>query len=112
MNSWVLTMVEGVAEALTLARSLGLDPQLFLDAVKGSATDAPYVQVKGAAMLGGDLDAQFPLWGAAKDARLIEEAGRDAGVELAIIAAARTHFERAQAQGHGDLDMAATYLSH
>jgi 3-hydroxyisobutyrate dehydrogenase len=111
-NSWVLTIVEGVAESLVLARALGLDPQSFLDVVKGGAVDAPYVQLKGAAMLTGNLDAQFPLWGAAKDARLIEDAGREAGVDLAIIAAARKHFERALADGHGELDMAATYLSH
>jgi len=111
-NSWVLTIVEGVAESLRLAKALGLDPQQFLEVVKGGALDAPYVQLKGAAMLNGDLDAQFPLWGAAKDARLIQEAGREAGVDLAIIEAARRHFERAVADGHGDLDMAATYLSH
>jgi 3-hydroxyisobutyrate dehydrogenase len=111
-NSWVLTVVEGVAESLALARALGLDPQSFLDVVKGGALDAPYVQLKGAAMLSGDFDAQFPLWGAAKDARLIDEAASEAGVELSLIAAARKHFERAEADGHGDLDMAATYLSH
>ena len=111
-NSWVLTVVEGVAEALTLSTALGLDPQSFLDVIKGSATDSPYVQLKGAAMLSGELEAQFPLWGAAKDARLIEEAATEAGVELAIIAGARRHFERAEADGHGELDMAATYLSH
>ena len=111
-NSWVLTVVEGVAESLALANALGLDPQSFLDVVKGGAVDAPYVQLKGAAMLSGHLDAQFPLWGAAKDARLIEEAGERAGVDLALIAAARKHFERALADGHGELDMAATYLSH
>jgi 3-hydroxyisobutyrate dehydrogenase len=111
-NAWVLTVVEGVAESLALAKALGLDPQQFLDLMKGGATDAPYVQVKGTAMLSGELDAQFPLWGAAKDARLIEEAGERAGVDMAVIAAARKHFERAEAEGHGDLDMAATYLSH
>jgi 3-hydroxyisobutyrate dehydrogenase len=111
-NSWVLTVVEGVAEALTLAKALDLDPQSFLDVIKGGAMDAPYVQLKGAAMLSGDLEPQFPLWGAAKDARLIQEAGRAAGVDLAIIEAARRHFERALADGHGELDMAATYLSH
>ena len=111
-NSWVLTVVEGVAEALALAKALGVDPQSFLDVVKGSATDSPYVQLKGAAMLSGDLEAQFPLWGAAKDARLIEEAATAAGLELAVIPAARRHFERAEVEGHGDLDMAATYLSH
>jgi 3-hydroxyisobutyrate dehydrogenase len=111
-NSWVLTVVEGVAEALTLSTALGLDPQSFLDVIKGSATDSAYVQLKGGAMLSGELEAQFPLWGAAKDARLIEEAATEAGVELALIAGARRHFERAEAEGHGDLDMAATYLSH
>jgi len=111
-NAWVLTVVEGVAESLALAKALGLDPQQFLDVVKGGAVDAPYVQLKGAAMLSGELEAQFPLWGAAKDARLIEEAAQRAGVEMAVIAAARKHFERAEAEGHGDLDMAATYLTH
>jgi 3-hydroxyisobutyrate dehydrogenase len=111
-NSWVLTVVEGVAESLTLAKALGLDPQAFLDVVKGGALDAPYVQLKGAAMLSGDLDAQFPLWGAAKDARLIDEAAQAAGVDLAVLQAVRRHFERALSDGHGEQDMAATYLSH
>jgi 3-hydroxyisobutyrate dehydrogenase len=111
-NSWVLTVVEGVAESLTLARELGLDPQAFLDVVKGGAMDSPYVQLKGAAMLSGDFDPQFPLWGAAKDARLIDEAAREAGVDLAVAQAVRRHFERALADGHGEQDMAATYLSH
>lgn len=112
VNAWVLTIVEGVAESLALARALGLDPQLFLDAVKGGALDAPYVQIKGAAMLAGDFDPQFPLWGAAKDARLIQEAGAAAGVDLAIARALVEHFDRAAADGHADQDMTATYLSH
>lgn len=111
-NAWVLTVVEGVAESLALARALGLEPQQFLDVVRGGAMDAPYVQAKGTAMLAGDLDPQFPLWGAAKDARLIELAAKEAGVDLAIIPAVRRHFERAEEAGHGDLDMAATYLTH
>lgn len=112
VNAWVLTTVEGVAESLALARGFGLDPQLFLDVVKGGPLDSTYLQVKGAAMLSGDLDAQFPLWGAVKDARLIEEAGADAGVELALATALREHFARAEAQGYGEHDMAATYLAH
>ena len=43
-NSWVLTVVEGIAEALTLAQALGVEPQQFLDVVKGGAMDAPYVR--------------------------------------------------------------------
>lgn len=112
VNAWVLTIVEGVAESLTLAKALGLDPQVFLDAVKGGALDAPYVQVKGAAMLAGEFEPQFPLWGAVKDARLVEEAASKSGVDLAIARALVEHFERAAADGHADKDMTATYLSH
>jgi 3-hydroxyisobutyrate dehydrogenase len=48
-NAWVITVVEGIAESLALARELGLDPRLFLEAVRGGAMDAPYVQLKGSA---------------------------------------------------------------
>ncbi|MGZ4579030.1 MAG: NAD(P)-dependent oxidoreductase [Nocardioidaceae bacterium] len=111
-NSWVLTVVEGVAESLTLAKALGLDPQQFLDVVKGGAMDAPYVQLKGGAMLAGDFTPAFGLDGAAKDAGLIVEAAEGAGAKLAVLEAVRDHFARALSAGHGDKDMAATYLEH
>jgi 3-hydroxyisobutyrate dehydrogenase len=111
-NSWVLTVVEGIAESLTLARALGVEEQSFLDVIKGGAMDAPYVQLKGSAMLAGDFAPAFGLDGAAKDAGLIVAAAREAGVDLAVIEAAREHFDRALRAGHGDKDMAATYLEH
>jgi len=111
-NAWVLTVVEGIAESLALTRALGLDPQLFLDAVAGGAMDAPYVQLKGSAMLQGDFAPSFGLDGAAKDADLIVAAARDAGVELAVVEAARDHFARALAAGHGGQDLSATFLEH
>ncbi len=111
-NAWVLTVVEGVAESLTLARALGLDPRLFLEAVNGGAMDAPYVQAKGASMLAGDFTPAFRLDGAAKDAELIVAAARSAGVELAVVEAARDHISRALATGHGDEDISATFREH
>lgn len=111
-NSWVLTVVEGIAEALTLAKALGIEPQQFLDVVKGGAMDAPYVQLKGKAMLEGDFTPAFGLDGAAKDAGLIVEAARAAGADVAVIEAVQKHFARALEAGYGDRDMAATYLTH
>ena len=111
-NAWVLTVVEGIAESLTLARALGLDPALFLEAVSGGAMDAPYVQLKGSAMLDGDFAPAFGLDGAAKDAGLVVDAARGAGVDLAVLEAVRGHIDRALAAGHGDKDMAATFLEH
>ncbi len=111
-NAWVLTLVEGIAESLTLAKALGLDPNLFLEAVKGGAMDAPYVQLKGSAMLAGDFTKAFGLDGAAKDADLIVAAAREAGVELSVFEAARDHVARALSAGHGDQDVSATFLEH
>lgn len=111
-NSWVLTVVEGIAEALTLATALGVDPRLFLDVVKGGAMDAPYVQLKGSSMLAGDFSPSFGLDGAAKDAALIVDAARAAGADVAVIEAVQRHFARALEAGHGDLDLSATYLAH
>ncbi len=111
-NSWVLTVVEGIAESLTLARALGVEPRQFLEVVKGGAMDAPYVQLKGSAMLDGDFTPAFGLDGAAKDAGLIVDAARAAGADLAVIEAVQQHFARALAAGHGDKDMAATFLAH
>lgn len=111
-NAWVITVVEGIAESLALTRSLGLDPHLFLQAVAGGAMDAPYVQLKGAAMIEGDFTPSFSLDGAAKDGDLIVAAARGAGVELAVVEAARDHLARARAAGHGGQDLSATYLEH
>jgi 3-hydroxyisobutyrate dehydrogenase len=112
VNTWVLTVVEGVSESLALARELGLDPAMFLEAVAGSPLDAPYVQLKGKAMLAGEHDPAFGLDGAVKDAGLVTEAAQSVGLDLAVLDAVRTHLARAAEAGHGSLDMSATYLEH
>ncbi len=111
-NAWVFTVVEGVAESLALTRDLGLDPALFLEAVRGGALDAPYVQLKGRAMLDGGFDPAFALSGALKDGDLRLAAAAGAGLDLGVLPGVREHFQRAVDAGHGDQDMSATYLEH
>lgn len=48
---------------------------------------------------------------AAKDARLIVEAGERNGVRLDVAAASAARLERAAALGHGDEDMAAAHFA-
>lgn len=111
-NLWVTTITAGIAEALALAGSLGLDPELFLHAVRGGSMDAPYVQLKGGAMLAGQYAPSFTIQGAAKDTELILAAAAEAGLELALARAVAGQFAAGVAAGHGDLDMAAAYLNH
>ncbi|GAB2753288.1 NAD(P)-dependent oxidoreductase [Sinomonas soli] len=107
MNSWVLTIVGGTAQAISLARGLGIDPQLFLDSIAGGGTDSPYAQLKGKAMIAGEFPPAFPLDGAAKDAGLIADALRAAGVSAELMDALRGRFEAGIAAGHGGEDMAS-----
>jgi 3-hydroxyisobutyrate dehydrogenase len=110
-NSWVLALTHGTAEALALAEGLGVDPQDFLDAVGGGPLDCGYLRVKSAAIVSGDYAPNFSVATAAKDARLIVAAAEGAGVRLDLAAAGVERFRRAEQQGHGDQDMAASYFA-
>jgi 3-hydroxyisobutyrate dehydrogenase len=110
-STWVVAVTTGAAEALALARGLGVDPDLFLQTVAGGAMDCPYLQAKGAAILRGDFSPNCSVAMAEKDAYLITEAARAAGIRLDAIPAAAGRFRRAAELGHPDEDMAATYLA-
>jgi 3-hydroxyisobutyrate dehydrogenase len=110
-NSWVLALTVSIGETIAFAQRLGIDPRRFLDAIAGGPTDAPWAQLKATAILGDDYEANFPLEMAAKDARLIAEAGQAAGARMDVAKAAAERFRRAAAHGHGRDDMAAAYFA-
>lgn len=99
------------AEALALAEGLGLDPALFGELVTGGPMDNPYLQAKIKAILAGDYEPSFAVRNAAKDIRLIAEAAEAAGIKVDLALAAGERLRRAEAQGHGNEDMAATYFA-
>ncbi|WP_433784501.1 NAD(P)-dependent oxidoreductase [Actinomycetospora sp. CA-101289] len=107
VNAWIGVVVNGVAQSIALARGLGLDPQQFLDAVQGGALDAPYVQLKGKAMIDGDFTPSFELDGVIKDTDLIHAALGEAGVDATLATAVRDRLGVASDGGHGEEDMAA-----
>lgn len=109
--SYGITLTNIVAEALALAKGLGIDPALFGEIVTGGPMDSPYLQAKMKAILAGDFTTSFSVRNAEKDTRLITEAGESAGVRLDLVAAAGDRFRRAERHGHGDQDMAATYFA-
>jgi 3-hydroxyisobutyrate dehydrogenase len=110
VNAWILTVLEGTAETLAFAEGIGLDPQLVLDAVEGGPLDLPYLQTKARAIIARNFEPSFRLALAAKDARLVQEAARRAGLDLPLIESVRERFAQAADQ-HGDSDMSATYLA-
>jgi 3-hydroxyisobutyrate dehydrogenase len=107
VNAWVLSVVAGTAQSIALAEGLGLDPQLFLDTIAGGAMDAPYVQLKGRAMIAADYPPAFAVDGAHKDSGLIREALRATGTDDRLMATLNALFADAARAGRAGDDMAA-----
>ena len=111
VNNWVLEVTNATAETLALARGLGVDQDLFVQAVSGGPLDCLYMQAKAAAIMKGDFTPNFSVKMAGKDADLIVMASQAAGLRLDLAEAAARRFRRAAELGHGGEDMAATYFA-
>jgi 3-hydroxyisobutyrate dehydrogenase len=108
-NSWVTTIVAASAQAIAFSRDLGLDPQVFLDMIKGGAVDTPYLHLKGQAMIAGQFPASFAVDGAVKDTGLIAAAMREAGTDATLMDAVGQQYRKAGDAGYGEEDFAAVY---
>jgi 3-hydroxyisobutyrate dehydrogenase len=111
VNNWVIAVTNATAETLALARGLGVDQDLFVQAVSGGPLDCVYMQAKAAAIMNGDFTPNFTVEMAGKDAGLIVAASQAAGLRLDLAEAAARRFRRAAELGHTDEDMAATYFA-
>lgn len=111
LNSWVFALTHGVAESLTIAKELGVDPQLVMDVITGGPMDTPYFQQKGKAILNDDYTASFAIKNAVKDAQLIVDAMEDEDLQIDITPAGLRRFQRALDGGYGDKDIAASGLA-
>ena len=108
-NSWVATIVAATAQSIALAQGLGLDPQAFLDMMKGSAVDTAYLHIKGEAIIAGVFTPSFAVDGAVKDTGLIAAAMRESGTDAALMEAVGQQYRKAAEAGHGEKDMAAVH---
>jgi len=110
LNSWVFALTHGVAESLTIAKQLSVDPTLVVDVVTGGPMDNAYFQQKAAAMMKDDYTTSFSIANAMKDAQLVLEAAEQMEIPIDITRAGLQRFQGALDAGHGDKDMAASGL--
>jgi 3-hydroxyisobutyrate dehydrogenase len=107
-NSWVGVLTAGTAFGIAQAEAFGLDPAKFLETISGGASDSPYLQGKGRAILEDRTgDPQFALDGLLKDLRLIRAADEQAGVPTTLIDALVALYGGASEAGVGGSDVAA-----
>jgi 3-hydroxyisobutyrate dehydrogenase len=109
VNAWMLSLTAAAAQSIALARSLDLDPGLFLEAIDGGPANAPMAQLKGKAMVAGDFATSFGLDGGLKDLRLATAAA--GGISPDLLDGVRALYERAAADGHGGDDIAAVFTA-
>jgi 3-hydroxyisobutyrate dehydrogenase-like beta-hydroxyacid dehydrogenase len=96
------------AEAISLARASGLDPQIVLDVLAGGtgAATSRMLEVRGPLMVQGEFPAQMKLDLFMKDLHLIQDAAKTAGAPLPLTDVAERLYAAAQAAGHGSDDLA------
>jgi 3-hydroxyisobutyrate dehydrogenase len=107
-NTWVASLTAGTAQSIALARDFGLEPTQFIDAITGSASDSPYVHLKGATILDGKRDAQFALDGLLKDLRLAQVTAGPSNA-TPYLDALEGLYAAASERGHGGEDVAWVY---
>jgi 3-hydroxyisobutyrate dehydrogenase len=110
INSWLLSLVEGLAETIAFAEGIDIDPAQFLETIAGGPIDNAYAQMKGKMMIERTFEPAFKLELAAKDARLVLEAAQRHDLDLPMLDAIRGQLEEA-AEEHGEKDMSAAYLA-
>jgi 3-hydroxyisobutyrate dehydrogenase len=109
LNNWLAAEIEGMAETIALTQALGLDPDLFLEAIDGEPLGSPYAVAKGRAMIAGEYAPGFAVRLGLKDVGLALDAARETNLELPITAAVAQRFRQAVADGHADEDVASVF---
>ena len=96
-----------LAEGLTFAQALGLEPAAFLDVARQSAAYSQVMDIKGPKMVSGDYTPQGFIHQSLKDFRLILEQGASRGQDLPLAALNAEVLAACVARGEGERDNAA-----
>jgi len=105
LNTWLAFLMEGIAESVALADTIGVDHQALRDALQGSPVNAPVALLKLAKIDAGDESPDFSLRWATKD---VDLALAEAGDQTLPVAAAIDHRWHALVEaGLGQADVSA-----
>ena len=108
-NNWIVGLLGALAETISFAEALGVDPNRFLEVIEDGPLGVPYAQMKGQMMIEEEFPTSFSANLARKDANLVLQAAEANGLRLPLTEAAAEHFDEAINAGHGEEDMAAIY---
>lgn len=96
-----------LAEALTMVRAAGVDPDAFLQVAQAGSSGSMMMDIKARPMLDGDFEPLFKLEHMLKDVRHCLAEARALGVELNLATVAERMYAAGVDAGHGEDDFAA-----
>src|SRR5437016_6470057 len=109
-NLQIAFIFEGLAEGLTLAKKLGVQPEKLFELIQASMIRSGVAEYKAPFILKKDYSPNFPLRLMHKDMHLMLDAAKENGVKLPGLEKIDEVYEAAKRAGHGDLDYAATIM--
>lgn len=95
--------LSGVCEALTYAKSKGLDLQVLLDSVSTGAAGSKQLDTFGPKILAGDYAPGFFMKHFVKDMRLALTEANMSELNLEVLSQVLASYEMLEAEGYGDL---------
>lgn len=107
VNSMVITMAQGMAEALTLGRKAGLDWNVMLDTLGASTISSPWLKAKVGLMKPRDFSPTMTSRLIMKDVDLILSAAKHNGVPMPLTSATRNLVQALLGEGYGEEDYMA-----
>lgn len=108
INSMVVNLAQGMAEAFALGRKAGLEWQLMLDTIGQSTIASPWLKAKVALMKARDFTPTMTTRLIVKDLDLILSAARTSNVAMPLTAITRQMMQTVIDAGYGDDDYMST----
>ena len=110
LNATLKVLAAELGEAMALGDAYGLDEQVVMDVLLDTPIGRTVARCRPS-IESGRWPTTFKLVLAEKDLRLVDEAGRDKGLESPIAEAARSWYQKAEKAGIGGLNYTAI-VSH
>lgn len=107
VNTYLITMVVGLAEAIAYGERRGVDPALLRTILDAGPMASAVSRGKLAKVVGGDLTAQAAVSDVLYNTRLILDAAAEATAAVPLLAACETLLAATEDAGHGASDVIA-----
>lgn len=107
VNTFLITLVTGLAEAAHFAARHSLDLERFVAILDAGPMASDVSRIKAAKLVRHDFSRQAGISDVLKNSRLVVEAARDASIASPLMDVCFSLYRETEALGHGDDDMVA-----